>query len=60
MFLILMLLVILCLGSYSDSQGVRSIREHVTEYLETRDSHCADISNIFMLNGASEGVRVGL
>ncbi|XP_062501418.1 alanine aminotransferase 2-like [Corticium candelabrum] len=46
------------MGSYSDSQGVRSIREHVTEYLETRDSHCADISNIFMLNGASEGVRM--
>ena len=46
------------LGSYSDSMGVRLIREHITEYLETRDDHYTNISDIFMLNGAAEGVRV--
>lgn len=47
------------LGSYSDSKGLMVIREHVAEYLETRDGYPADPNNIFMLGGASEGIRVG-
>ena len=34
------------------------IREHVAEYIERRDGHSVDIDDIYMLSGASEGIRV--
>jgi aspartate/methionine/tyrosine aminotransferase len=45
------------LGAYSESQGIAVVRDEVAEFLEERDGHKADASNIFLTNGASEGVR---
>ncbi len=44
-------------GAYTESQGIRVVREEVAEFLEARDGHKADPDNIFLTNGASEGVR---
>ena len=45
-------------GAYSDSRGVRKIREQVVEFIEARDGYPCSIDNIFLLNGASDGIRV--
>lgn len=45
-------------GAYSDSRGVRKIREQVAEFIEARDGYPCSIDNIFLLNGASDGIRV--
>ena len=48
-------------GAYSDSKGVRKIREQVVEFIAKRDGcdPCSiDIDNVFLLNGASDGIRV--
>ncbi|KAG1700047.1 Alanine aminotransferase 2 [Nymphon striatum] len=45
------------IGSYSDSVGVEIIRKHVAEYIERRDKIPADINNIFLCTGASDGIR---
>lgn len=44
-------------GSYSESQGIHSVREDVCKFLERRDGYAADPADIFLTNGASEGVR---
>ncbi|CAK0878721.1 unnamed protein product [Prorocentrum cordatum] len=44
-------------GAYSHSQGLASVRRDVCDFIEARDGgpEC-DISNIFLLNGASAGI----
>jgi alanine transaminase len=48
------------LGAYSESQGVFTVREEVAAFLTERDGYAANPDDIFLTNGASEGVRVCL
>jgi aspartate/methionine/tyrosine aminotransferase len=45
-------------GAYSESQGIYRVREEVAEFLSRRDGHLGNPSDIFLTNGASEGVRL--
>lgn len=47
-------------GAYSESQGIFAVREEVAEFLKERDGHSASPSDIFLTNGASEGVKMCL
>ena len=45
-------------GAYSGSKGVDSIRDSVADYILARDGgERADIENIFLTSGASEGIK---
>jgi len=44
-------------GAYSDSQGVKLVREHVAQFISERDGHPADAADIFLTDGASAGVK---
>lgn len=45
-------------GSYSDSFGVEIIRKHIAQYIQDRDQGVeCDWRNVFLCNGASEGVK---
>jgi len=44
-------------GVYTQSQGILEVREDVAKFLEDRDGFPANISDIFLTNGASEGVK---
>lgn len=46
------------MGAYtSNSKGFNHVREKVAEYIGNRDGVQADSNNIYITNGASEGVR---
>jgi alanine transaminase len=47
------------LGSYTDSQGISVIRQHVADFITRRDGlqYPADPSKLFLLNGATEGIK---
>ena len=45
-------------GAYTESQGIGAVREEICEFLLERDGFEADPNNIFLTNGASEGVRL--
>jgi alanine transaminase len=45
-------------GAYSDSQGILAVREEICQFLRERDGFEADPWNIFLTNGASDGVRL--
>ncbi|TGZ58586.1 hypothetical protein CRM22_009560 [Opisthorchis felineus] len=44
-------------GSYSDSLGLRVVREDVAKFIERRDGFPTDWENIFLTSGASEAVK---
>jgi alanine transaminase len=44
------------LGAYTSSSGLAVARESVKKYIEERDGFPANINNIFLTNGASDGV----
>ena len=46
------------LGAYTESQGILAVREDVSKFLEERDGYPSDPKDIFLTNGASEGVRI--
>jgi alanine-synthesizing transaminase len=48
------------LGAYSDSKGVRFIREAVAEFIQDRDDIEADPEAIYLTDGASKGVQAAL
>ena len=48
---------IMGLGSYTESQGIPAVREEVAQSLYDRDGYKSDKDNIFLTNGASDGVR---
>jgi alanine transaminase len=48
------------LGSYTDSQGIRTVREDIADYIERRDGHPANPNDIYLCNGATEGIKVVL
>jgi alanine transaminase len=46
------------MGSYTDSKGILAVRNDVAHFLNERDGFEADTDNIFLTNGASDGVRI--
>jgi aspartate/methionine/tyrosine aminotransferase len=48
------------LGAYSDSKGVRFIREAVAEFIRERDDIGTDPEAIYLTDGASKGVQTAL
>lgn len=48
------------LGAYSESKGVRCIREAVAAFIEERDGISADPDSIYLTDGASKGVQTAL
>ncbi len=48
------------LGAYSDSKGVRFIREAVAAFIQKRDGIDADPEAIYLTDGASKGVQIAL
>jgi alanine transaminase len=48
------------LGAYSDSKGVRLIREAVADFIRERDGLDADPEAIYLTDGASKGVQAAL
>lgn len=44
-------------GAYSESQGILAVREEVARFLKERDGYEANPADIFLTNGASEGVK---
>ncbi|XP_067651693.1 alanine aminotransferase 2-like [Haliotis asinina] len=45
------------IGAYSDSAGVRVIREDVANYIAARDGHPCSPDDIFLSTGASDGIK---
>lgn len=45
-------------GAYTDSPGMRSVIKEVKEFIETRDGVESKMDNIYLLNGASEGITI--
>ncbi len=45
-------------GAYSHSQGVARIRRDVAAFVEARDGYPADPDDIFLVNGASQGITM--
>ncbi|KAJ1910590.1 alanine transaminase [Tieghemiomyces parasiticus] len=45
------------IGAYSHSQGIRSIREHVADFIAARDGSPASADDIYLTAGASAGVQ---
>jgi len=44
-------------GAYTDSQGIRRVREEVAEFIGARDGYPASADDIFLTDGASAGVK---
>ena len=49
-----------CLGSYSESSGIELIRKNVANFIYERDGVCCDYKNVYLVNGASEGIKTML
>jgi len=47
-------------GAYSNSQGFDFVVNDVANFIEARDGYKADTKNIFLTNGASEGIQMFL
>ena len=45
------------LGSYTESQGISVVREDIASYIQQRDGYPSDPSNIYLCNGASDGIK---
>ncbi len=45
------------LGSYTESQGIITIREDIAKYIQERDGYPANPSDIYLCNGASDGIK---
>ena len=45
------------LGSYSESLGIMAIREDITHYIQQRDDYSSDPNDIYLCNGASDGIK---
>ena len=44
-------------GSYSESRGIKIVRQHVAEFISKRDGIPCSYHNIYLLNGASDGIK---
>lgn len=47
-------------GSYSESRGIELVRKHVAEFIYERDGVHCDYKNVYLVNGASEGIKTML
>ena len=47
-----------CLGSYTDTFGIRIIREDVARYITKRDGYPADPDDVILVNGGAKGIQV--
>jgi len=47
-------------GAYSNSQGFDFVVKDIANFIEARDGYKADPKNIFLSNGASEGIQMFL
>lgn len=45
------------IGSYSDSSGVRVVRDDIARYITERDGHPCDPLDIFLSTGASDSIK---
>ena len=45
------------LGSYTESAGILTIREDVAAYIQQRDGYPSDPNDIYLCNGASDGIK---
>jgi alanine transaminase len=45
------------LGSYTESQGIMAVREDIANYIQQRDGYPSDPKNIYLCNGASDGIK---
>ena len=46
-------------GSYTHSKGIELVRKHIEAFIEKRDDGIpADRESIYLINGATEGIRV--
>ena len=48
------------LGAYTDSKGMRFVREAVADFIRRRDGIAADPEAIYLTDGASKGVQTAL
>ena len=48
------------LGSYTDSRGISHVRESVAKFLSQRDHIQAKSDDVYLVNGASEGIKMVL
>lgn len=46
------------MGAYTSSQGLQSVREEIARHITARDGHKAHADRIFLVNGASDGVKL--
>ena len=46
-------------GSYTDSTGLRIVREHVAQFITKRDGYTADPDRIFLTSGGATAIKVG-
>ena len=47
-------------GSYSESRGIEIVRKHVAKFISQRDGVPCSYKNIYLVNGASEGIKTML
>ena len=47
------------IGSYTDSTGLRMVREHVAQFITKRDGYTADPDSIFLTSGGATAIKVG-
>ena len=45
------------LGAYTESPGISTIREDIATYIHQRDGYPSDPNNIYLCNGASDGIK---
>lgn len=45
-------------GAYTDSPGIRAVLKEVKQFIEKRDGVESDLENLYLLNGASEGITI--
>lgn len=48
------------IGAYTASVGVTEFRKDIAKFIEKRDGYSADYRDIFLTNGASDGIRVSV
>lgn len=48
------------IGAYSESRGIRVIREDVADFISERDGFPCSYESVYLLNGASEGIKTML
>ena len=45
-------------GSYTDTFGIRIVREDVARFISSRDDYTADPEDIFITSGGNCGIKV--